>query len=102
MRVDGSFWQDMGTPEDYLHLHAALLQPGHWLVDPSARIANGVHLEGWGCIGAHAVVASGAQLRDCVLWDGVQVPAGARHSFRILSGKPEIDSQTISAPAAMS
>ena len=102
MRVDGSFWQDMGTPEDYLHLHAALLQPGQWLVDPSARIANGVHLEGWGCIGAHAVVASGAQLRDCVLWDGVQVPAGARHSFRILSGKPEIDSQTISAPAAMS
>lgn len=102
MRVDGSFWQDMGTPEDYLLLHQALFslvpQPDQWLIDKSAVIEPEVQLRGWGCIGAGAHIDLGAELKDCVVWDGAHVPAHARHSFRILTGDTVIDRGT--APGA--
>ena len=92
MRVDGCFWQDIGTPADYLLLHKALLpQQQRWLIEPSAQIGKDVQLRGWGCIGAGAVVARGAELYDCVVWDGAQVPAGAKYQFRILTGNKDLD-----------
>ncbi|MDO5674691.1 MAG: nucleotidyltransferase family protein [bacterium] len=104
MRVDGSFWQDMGTPEDYLHLHQALLplvsQSGQWLIDRSAVIEPEVQLRGWGCVGAGARIGAGAELEDCVVWDGAQIPAQARHHFRILTGNAAIDRADRAASAA--
>ena len=103
MRVDGSFWQDMGTPTDYLTLHQALLpHADHWLIDASARVAKGTHLNGWGCIGPGAVVATDAELEDCVVWDGACIQAGARHRFRILTGNMAIDDQPDEAGELMS
>lgn len=89
VRVDGCLWRDIGTPEDYLQLHADLLtgsQPwslplprpeGPWLVSAEASIAPGVQLSGWGCIG-RAEVGPDVALRNCVVWDAARVPAGAR------------------------
>ncbi len=92
MRVDGAFWQDMGTPKDYLLLHKALLpQPDQWLIDSSALVGPNVRLSGWGCIGAGAQIGAGAELSDCVVWDGARVPAKARHRFRILTGEVAFD-----------
>lgn len=88
-RVDGAFWQDIGTPEDYLELHAMLLsgairQPmpipiprTPWLVSKKARVGNNIHLAGWGCIG-NANIGANARLRNCVVWDGAVVPAEER------------------------
>ena len=91
-RTDGADWQDIGTPADYLQLHSRLLQPlGQWQIDPSACIAGGVRLEGWGCIGAGAAIGADAYLRDCVVWPGAVVPAGGRVRGAIITGDAAID-----------
>ena len=89
MRVDGCWWRDIGTPEDYLQLHAELLTgkqewvlapprpEGPWLVSPGAKIAAGLRLSGWGCIG-RAEIGPDVSLRNCVVWDDARIPAGSR------------------------
>ncbi len=105
MRVDGFFWQDMGTPADYLLLHRLLLpeapREARWLIAPTARLAADVRLRGWGCIGEGAVVAAGAQLKDCVVWDRARVMANTDHRCRILTGHAAIDSQREPATEAL-
>ncbi len=97
MRVDSAFWRDMGTPEDYLLLHQALLplvpQRGQWLIESSAVVEPGVELRGWGCIGAGARIGTGAALENCVIWDGAQIPAQTRQRFRILTGDTAVDEE---------
>ena len=91
-RTDGADWQDIGTPADYLQLHSRLLQPlGQWQIDPTACIAAGARLEGWGCIGAGAAIGADACLRDCVVWPGAVVPAGGRVQGAIITGDAAID-----------
>jgi mannose-1-phosphate guanylyltransferase len=90
-RVDGSPWRDIGTPADYLGLHRELLAGRGWLVDPTARMAAGVVLDGWGCVGAGAQVGEGARLCDCVVWDGATVADNTVCTGRILTGEPAID-----------
>ena len=89
VRVDGCLWRDIGTPEDYLGLHAELLaggQPwslplprpeGPWLVSPEASVASRLQLSGWGCIG-RARIGPDVSLTNCVVWDEARIPAGAR------------------------
>lgn len=89
MRVDGCWWRDIGTPEDYLQLHEELLTgqqewtlvlprpEGSWLVSPEAKTGAGLHLSGWGCIG-RAEIGPDVSLRNCVVWDDARIPAGSR------------------------
>jgi len=91
-RTDSAFWYDIGTPTDYLQLHAHLLeQKGEWQIDQSAQIDEGVQFSGWGCVGAGAQVGAGAMLHNCVVWPGAEVPAGVRAEGAIITGSPEID-----------
>lgn len=89
-RVDGCFWRDMGTPQDYLDLHGELLGGGirqsllplprfrgNWLVDDQAVLTAGLELADWGCVGK-AVIGRDVKLRRCVVWDGAHIPAGSR------------------------
>ena len=98
-RVDGAYWQDMGTPEDYLQLHRDLLtgparglitgmgqRQGNWLVAADARLASGVRLDGWGCIGAAAEICSGACLCRTVIWPGARISAGTVVADSIVIG----------------
>lgn len=103
----GFFWQDIGTPQDYLELHRRLLAgelPGiaalyppltdPW-VGPGVTLGDGVQLAGGVCLGpgvrvgpevylkhtvvwAEAVLEGGIRLEDCVVGRGVQVRASAR------------------------
>ncbi len=95
-QCDGFFWTDIGTPDDYLQLHADLLKRRVPLweelraaaatpVDSGARFGEDVVLAEWNVIG-RARVGAGAHLKRVVLWDGVEVPAGAVVCDRILSG----------------
>lgn len=91
-RVDGAPWRDIGAPADYLDLHRELLgRDGGWLIDPAARIGSDVILEGWGCIGAGAVIGAGARLCRSVVWDGAEVACGDVFVDAIVSGNAEID-----------
>ena len=100
--VHRGYWIDIGTPEKYLQVHRDILnrrfpvpldgEPrAGGFVHPTARVADGAHLDGHfyigpGCevepgarLGPDAVlvadvhVRSGACLRDCVLWRGAEV-----------------------------
>lgn len=85
------YWTDMGTPADYLQLHADLLGRQVPLYEElAAAAANGpfvgaqstcmgrdVKLLDWVCIGEGARIGSGSLLQRVVVWDGAVVPAGA-------------------------
>ena len=96
IRVDGSYWKDIGTPEDYLQLHEDLLTGGRatpfalsagnskWLIDRQSSIADDVLFEGWGCVG-RAVIGRGANLRNCVVWDNAVVQDGESLENKIIT-----------------
>ena len=85
------FWTDIGTPEDYLKLHADLLArripvyeeleeslPAAPFVEAdNASIAKDVKLLDWTCIGNGTTIKSGAILQRVVVWDEASVPAGS-------------------------
>lgn len=97
LRVDGRYWTDMGTPDDYLRLHAGLLKgtilrwpemgnssTSSFEVSPGARVAADLVLEDWCCLGD--VEAEGdIRLSRVVAWDNVRIAAGSRISDTLLS-----------------
>ncbi|XOF34880.1 MAG: sugar phosphate nucleotidyltransferase [Candidatus Electrothrix sp. YB6] len=84
--VDGCFWQDIGTPADYLALHRYLLfsQTPSWHIHESAVIGKNVKLTDWGVIGPGAVIGDSAQLSCCVVWEEAGIAAGAHLEDMIL------------------
>ena len=89
-RIDGSFWQDMGTPDDYLDLHRYLLssRTPSWHIHESAIIGKDVQFNDWGAVGPGAVIGDGAQLARCVIWEGAEIAAGARLADEIIVPAP--------------
>ena len=92
MRVDGSFWRDIGTPKDYLDLHRELLtgqrsveEASQWCISPRAKIASNVCLNDWGAIGAEAVVSSDTALSRCIVWPGARVEPGQQLTDAIVT-----------------
>ena len=88
--LDGGVWRDIGTVGEYMRIHADLASgavrlvppagaPAGWPVwrMPGARVADDAVLDGWNWCGAGCVVASGARVKDSVLWAGSRVEAGA-------------------------
>jgi len=85
------FWTDMGTPEDYLKLHADLLArkipvyeelekilaEAPFVGTHNASIAEDVKLLDWACIANSAAIESCVTLQRVVVWDGASVPAGS-------------------------
>ncbi|MFC1837701.1 sugar phosphate nucleotidyltransferase [Thermodesulfobacteriota bacterium] len=83
------FWTDMGTPDDYLKLHAGLLSNRTPVYDElddmiaeapfvgiqNASTAKDVTLLDWACVGKHATIGAGATLQRSVIWDGAVIPA---------------------------
>jgi len=77
--VQGHFWQDIGTLEDYLDLHRTLLResrPAFCLAD-GVKVGRDVVMEGWGYVGAGATIGDASQLARVVVWDGAVIPPGA-------------------------
>ncbi len=88
--VQDHFWTDMGTPDDYLSLHAALLS-GKMLgrnspvyIGKDATVSPDCLLEEWACIGTGATIGKGCRLRRVVVWDGADVPDGTNVADRII------------------
>jgi NDP-sugar pyrophosphorylase family protein len=79
--TDAAFW-DIGTPDDYLRASRAFSSSGvdigrRTRVDPSARVHGSILWD-------DVQVGAGATLTDCIVGDGVRVPVGAVHTRSIL------------------
>jgi len=87
--VSGHFWTDMGTPADYLKLHADILLKGRmpgfssdhggksFYLGKDAVLEAGVSLQDWVSIGHGATIGEGASLTRVVVWDGARVAPGS-------------------------
>ncbi len=107
------FWSDLGTPESYLAAHRALLASGDIPAGAVGRfVGEEEELDGGGrilppsflgedvsggmgsIVGPYAVVGRGVRLRenvtirDCVVWDGVEVEENCEKA--IVTGYGEI------------
>lgn len=79
------FWYDIGTPVDYLDLHAHLLA-GRTTVNPfthttdnfvfgaGVEVGKDVIFRDWGYVGANAHIGAGSHLERVVVWSGAQIP----------------------------
>ena len=84
--VSEAAFHDVGTPADYWRMSQALTPPdaiasskperGTW-IDPSARITRSILWD-------DVEVEAGAVLSECIVTDGVRVPAGAQYHRAIL------------------
>lgn len=101
-RTDGCFWTDMGTPEDYLALHAGLLTGAfpRWrelafhgetpfLISEQAELGGEVELREWCCLGR--VRGGRAKLCRSVVWDGVVLPDGCVCCDTLVSTSKQMD-----------
>jgi mannose-1-phosphate guanylyltransferase len=87
MRTDGTFWQDIGTLEDYLALHRHLLEGKKtaWLISDTARIGKNVTLNDWGVLGPHAVISANVELTRCVVWENTHITSPQQLSDQIIA-----------------
>jgi mannose-1-phosphate guanylyltransferase len=88
LTVAGHFWQDLGTPENYLAAHRRLLHDApprlarifgkvaDPFMGPGARIGAGVQFKGAVCLGAEVEVGDGASLKNTVVWDRAVISQG--------------------------
>ncbi|MCF7786720.1 MAG: NTP transferase domain-containing protein [Prosthecobacter sp.] len=75
--IDEGSWWDLGSRTAYLSAHSALNGMYGPAIDPAAHIEAGAVLRGINVIGAGAVIESGVQLEDSIVWPGGRVKVGA-------------------------
>jgi NDP-sugar pyrophosphorylase family protein len=83
--LDEGSWRTLETREMYLDVHGALAAGDffgdgrEWRVPihETARVAPDARLGGFMAVGAEAVIEGGAQVTDCILWEGARVLAGS-------------------------
>jgi NDP-sugar pyrophosphorylase family protein len=77
--VSTAGFRDIGTPSDCLRTSLELArEEGERLISPAARIATGAVLERT-IVWDDVSIGRGARLVDCIVGDGVNIPAGAVH-----------------------
>jgi NDP-sugar pyrophosphorylase family protein len=83
--LDEGNWWDLGTREKYMEVHSALATGDffgdgrEWRVplEAGARVAADARLKGFISVETGAVIESGAEVTDCILWEGARVSAGS-------------------------
>ena len=101
-RLSGHFWQDLGTPANYLAAHRRLLT-GAWprlasyfpgltdpLMGPGARIGAGARFGGGVCLGSNVAVGERAALKNTVVWDRAAIGPGVELEDCIVAAGVEV------------
>jgi len=70
--LDEGHWWDLGTREKYLDVHATL-----WTGNLPTENGVDARLGGFVSMGPGSVIEAGAQVTDCILWEGARVLAGS-------------------------
>jgi mannose-1-phosphate guanylyltransferase len=106
LKVSGHFWQDIGTPENYLAAHARLLQGESTtlaryfrglsdpLIGPGGGIGAGVQFKGSVCLGAEVVVGEGASLKNTVIWERAVIAPGVELEECIVASGVQVTDST--------
>lgn len=90
LNVENHFWTDMGTPQDYLDLHAALLtgqrcgSADPFFIGENVTMTDSTVLNDWVSLGSRSSIGSDVSLKRVVVWDGVKVADGTKISDAIL------------------
>lgn len=104
--VRGHFWQDIGTPENYLTVHRRLLQGESAplaryfpdvtdpLAGPGTRIGAGVQFGGSVCLGTDVTVGEGASLKNTVVWDRAVIAPGVELAGCIVAAGVKVTGST--------
>jgi mannose-1-phosphate guanylyltransferase len=73
--IDEGLWWDLGTREQILAVHHDLraADPSANWVHPEAQVDPSARLTGATYVGAGSKIGAGAQLHDCVLWEGTHI-----------------------------
>jgi len=100
--VKKHFWADIGTPEDYLQLHAGLLhkktplyeelthpETGTVAIAQDTTIGKNVAMRDWACIGSGVTIGNDTILERVIAWDNAEIPAGAKLRDVIVTGVTE-------------
>jgi NDP-sugar pyrophosphorylase family protein len=93
--IDDGEWWDVGSPASYLAVQRAMWKAeggrrkAEWIA-PSAHVAPNAQISGATAIGARAKVGTGARLHDCVVWEDVEIAAGAELESCIVHGTGEM------------
>lgn len=98
-RVDGAFWRDIGTAEDYLQLHRELLdgsagielavtdhQESGWIVGEDVQLGDNVQFYEWGSIGNGVQIGDSVMLQRSVVWGRARISAGSHIVDTIVTG----------------
>jgi mannose-1-phosphate guanylyltransferase len=96
------FWTDIGSPEDYLQLHADLLNkkiPLYEELTGSATdtlfiaedvsVGNNVKIDDWASIGHGVIIGDNVNLARVVVWDNSKIPDGSTLMDQIVTGATE-------------
>lgn len=75
--TDDGLWMDMGTPESYVQAHLDFPSPTP-RIHPKALVASDAVLDESCVVGTGAVVEHGCELKHCIVWPHVTVPAGTK------------------------
>jgi NDP-sugar pyrophosphorylase family protein len=83
--LDEGQWWDLGSREKYLDVHHELATGDffgdgrEWRlpISPTAHVAPDARLAGFVTAGPGADIGQGAQVTDCILWEGARVLAGS-------------------------
>lgn len=111
------YWMDLGRPEQYLSSHRHVLE-GKMPIDLSSSadhpqveapsfigrnvsIEAGAHVGPFAVIGDNCKIAQGANVRDSVLWDGVEVGRDADVDGTIIASNARIGARARIAPGAV-
>jgi len=87
--AENHYWTDMGTPEDYLGLHAGLLKkkiPAYAELEEilaeapfagmqHASVGEDARLLDWACLGQGSIIGAGASVARSVVWNGAEIAA---------------------------
>lgn len=81
MVLDEGNWWDLGTREKYIEVHQTLAARNPFPTGPdwpqtisrAAQVAPDAKLGGFVAAGAGSVIEAGAQVTDCILWEGARV-----------------------------
>ncbi len=95
VRVDESYWTDMGTVEDYLELHGDLLTgkvpcweeialgDSPYLITDRAELKGKSEMHDWCSVGS--VVGKDVTITRSVIWDGITLVDGGCYEDQLIS-----------------